>query len=314
MKGIGIPIFFFFFFIVVSGLYNEDYIHTPFGIRHKDCVLDVPSGSVVEEVVIDGAQHLHISHPSGNKLHKLCPHDVLNSQEKDEPIWNGYAEHYWFGTDYSYFTRPALASNVVSFSATWKVPATPAIVKPNPLSPWPYAPTLSYWIGLQSSSFLAVLQPVLEFNGLNSGGWDIASWNCCPAGYVPHSTSINVKTGDEVIGIMELESASNPYIFKITTAVGNHTTTLIANMTSQRVGYNWAQVKSEAYYVSQCPQLPAKNIDFIISNFSTSTGSISPSQLPWYRGFQCSNTDCPQPIFCNGAATQNENVVSIYFD
>ena len=43
----------------------------------------------------------------------------------------------------------------------------------NPESPWAWAPTLSFWLGIQGGY---VLQPVVEWNGLVADDWDLVSW------------------------------------------------------------------------------------------------------------------------------------------
>ena len=61
-----------------------------------------------------------------------------------------------------------------------------------------------------------MLQPVLEFNGLQRNDWDFVSWNCCPAGYVTHSDILTgMKEGDKLIGIIQQPDSDNK-VFEIT--------------------------------------------------------------------------------------------------
>ena len=189
----------------------SDVVRTPFGVVHKDCVLHLASGSTIADRGVDGVT---ITHANGTRetlppcaaepravrptAAAAAPQQQQQQRvrDSDQPEWNGWYEHFWYSADVSFFTTPALVGNVTSMSAVWVVPETPANMNGNANSPWPSVPTQSWWIGLQSRAAGApVLQPVIELNGLVPGEFDASSWNCCPQGYVAHSSPIPAQSG-----------------------------------------------------------------------------------------------------------------------
>ena len=96
------------------------------------------------------------------------------------PVWEGWAQHWWFGLWWADFTSPPLPKNqtVFALNATWPVPEFPPNQSANESDPWFQSPpTESWWNGLQGPS---VLQPVMEYNGLMARSFDGVSWDCCP--------------------------------------------------------------------------------------------------------------------------------------
>ena len=94
-----------------------------------------------------------------------------------------------------------------------------------------------------------MLQPVLEWNGLLDGAYDISSWNCCPAGFVTHSEPMGgLVEGDVLFGSVT-QSASDNDVFTITSTLLRPgappaSTVLGADMRSVS-GWrpNWAEVR-----------------------------------------------------------------------
>jgi len=284
------------------------FVHTPFGLKHEDCIIQVPSGSEVAEKYINGIAHTHVLHPDGtSSLHVQCPHASPRAAKQDSNgSWEGWPYHYWFGQSYAYFTTPALTRSVTSFHATWNVPNFPA----NHSSE---GPTLSWWIGLQSPTFLDVLQPVLEFDGLFDNAFDLASWNCCPAGFTFHSTPISPTPGQTINGTLDIVG-SDPHKYQIVSEiVGGKSTTLVVNLDSVRPNYTWSLVINEVYFITHCDQLPSNPVKFTITKFETENGAMNVNTLPFHEQYLCAYGNCTHPISpsCVGSAVQHQNTISI---
>ena len=115
-------------------------------------------------------------------------------------------------------------------------------MSPNENSPWPWAPTLSFWLGVQGGY---VLQPVVEFNGLIPGDFDLVSWNCCPAGAVVHSDVLDgIRPGDQVTGVVtRLEEDKDVFLISSTRTSDGVSSNLTADMT--HVDGDWTATWAE---------------------------------------------------------------------
>lgn len=169
---------------------------TPFGLVDPACVLHVPSGATVAE--LPGGAGALITHPNGTldarppcaSPHAASYADYAQRRRGGGPaaavggspseggaappaVWDGWPQHLWFGLAYASFTNPPLKGHILALNATWTVPDAPARRTGNASDPWGgYPPTLSTWLGVQGG---AVLQPVLEWNGLVPDAYDFVS-------------------------------------------------------------------------------------------------------------------------------------------
>jgi len=188
------------------------------------------------------------------------------------PTWNGWPRHWWLGLAYAPFTSPPLPAGESFFSVrgAWAVPPLPASTGGNASDPWGgAAPTESWWVGLQGG---AVLQPVLELNGLcGPRAWGAVSWVCCPGGYVWHSDPLLAQPGDGVEGaIVRVDGAAlgapnSTYAFEVTTTLtpragGAPEATVLRAVMDGAGGEpwapTWAEVVQESYFVTRCDALP----------------------------------------------------------
>lgn len=274
---------------------QPDLVNTPFGVVHKDCVLGVESGSTIK----DTGHSVLITYANGTQQ-DLTPcaatpfAKALRKQVGDTPAWHGWYEHFWMLADY------VAPSPISSFQADWQVPDMPANMSASNGSPWPYVPTQSWWFGLESTTGDLVLQPVVELNDLNPGGWDAASWNCCPQGYVTHSAPLtNFQSGATVTGSVT-QTPPGQNIYEIVTTVNGQSTTLTADLTSMS-GWNgnWAFIAYEAYFITDCSQLTDSLLSFTNIQLSAANDDdISPVNLPWQVAMQTGAGE--QPPICNG--------------
>lgn len=281
-------------------------VRTPFGDFAPECVRGVPSGTTLTDL----GSHTHVAYPDGSsELVSACSILPPNPRQRTSdgaaakpdstgrqlpPVWAGWPQHYWFGLGYAPFTDPPFPSNqsIWSLSADWTVPPMPANTAGNASDPWfQAAPTQSWWIGVQGG---AVLQPVLEFNGLaGARAYDAVSWNCCPGNMSWYSFPLAAFPGELFIGsIARVASEVGPgsgYTFETVSTIvspsrGTHTTRLYSNMSLAGAGWTpqWAEVVQESYFVTRCDQLPcvsSSDSDSDSSSSRHSSASISGGEL-----------------------------------
>jgi len=220
---------------------SDVYVSTPHGERLKECVMNFPQGSLVEEL------------PSGNLLVEYkngtdeiivpppqCHQDFdrmmkARKVKKGPNAWLDNAGWYPPGRDMSKFT------------GTYIVPGTPSRG----------GCTLYFFIGMQNNGDgpVNILQPVLAYQG---SSWSYTSWICCPSNISTTGNSIRVSEHETLTGVINRES-SNQWDVYGHNAAGQKTDL------NQRVGpykYSWADVTMEQYSYSQCSQSPKGPITF----------------------------------------------------
>jgi len=261
---------------------SANYHLTPFGYFHKTCILEVPTNTLVKETTYG----VLLSFENGStSTYPACKYKNMKKYQRgnasDTPSWNGWPEHTWFGLDYAKFTNPPLKVPIQNFSATYIVPNYPKRRTGNPSAPWKNPPTLSYWLGVQGGY---VLQPVIEFNGLIRNDFDFVSWNCCPSGVTVHSTPLTgIRPGSNLFGAVNRIGKSK--VFEIISEFNGKSSNLRADMSSYQWTANWAEFKSESYYVTDCTQFPAGQITFKNINLITTDGQRH-DPIPWKEGYE----------------------------
>jgi len=227
----------------------DGYVRTPYGVRPKECVLELPSGSRFSEHE-DG---LLVTTPEGQYIHpvpSICHEDdVLGKyNEKTKQKMAGKVDSTAFPLngwlDYAGWYPPSGEDNINYFSSTYLIPGDP---------PSDAGQVLFYFIGSQDNAYAAVniLQPVLTWgNGVK--GWNLASWCCCPKNISVQSKTISgLKAGQHINGIIKRVDSVTWDIESIVQETGANTT-----LTPQ-VGsylYDWADVTLEVYSVTACNQ------------------------------------------------------------
>jgi len=233
-----------------------DLISTPFGIRLRQCVLEVESGARVSpvpggvQVTLESNGVLLSSyvHPVPEECHndgfveslieKRQPKSMTMSASPLVPDgWLDYAGDYILGR----------GGNISSFNATYTVPG-------DPLTNSPQQQDLYYFIGIQNNDSppLNIIQPVLAWGYLGPG-WSVSSWCCCPSNITVKSKSITgFGAGDQIQGNMYRVNSNTWVIDSIIKKTG-------ANSTLQsQIGpylYDWLNVCLEVYFVDTCSQM-----------------------------------------------------------
>jgi len=327
-------------------------VRTPFGAVHADCVRGVPSGTLVEGLPAARGGGARVRFPDGGEEvvapcaaepRAVRPPRRLGGGGRrgvaaaPPPVWDGWPAHSWLGTAWAPFTRPPLPANTTIFSinATWVVPPPPADASGNASDPWAHAaPTLSWWVGVQGP---AVVQPVLEWNGLAPGAYDAVSWNCCPAGMAWYSMPLPALPGERVEGAIvrvsgaEVGAAGSLYTYETTTAVvsaarGRHETRLFSAMSDGEPGWtpDWAEAVAEAYYVTSCDRLPCGAAAGAFADVRVAvapagepfnaTRAAPVSDVPWSTAYEVAGEDAPGPPVCAGAVAWAAGAANVTSD
>lgn len=323
---------------------------TPFGAFHPSCVRGVPSGSYISELASGAAR---VRRPDGSEdIVARCAFDSPSPRARRPPVrppgpppaagapchdypppstcpplWHGWPKHWWFGLSYASFTNPPLPAgqSVFSVNASWRVPPLPAIRTGNASDPWyQEPPTESWWVGLQGG---AVLQPVLELNGLAPREYDAVSWACCAAGMAWYSFPLPALPGEGIVGSIvrvsgaEVGAADDLYVYETVTGVrsaarGDHDTRLFSDMSGAGTpGWapDWAEVVQESYFVTACADLPCGAGAFADVHVSLAPAGLrfndtvpaDVAAVPWSRAYEIEGAAAPANAVCAGAATYN---------
>ena len=287
----------FIFIAFVARIVASSLVLTPFGFRPKECVLEVPSGSHVEEdsltneLVITHPTHGTWRHPAAESCSSLkyAPKSRISFASSKRKITcdslpcNDWIDNAgWMIEPYN--KEPYIGG----FSAVMSVPETPSSGNTQTIFYFPGAENTNGKPrgGQPKPSGRAILQPVLtygpntnclESHNKSKSGWCISSWYCCPKNITVHSPYLGeVKPGDEWLGFFNL---TNPNTFE--TVSRNSKTGLETKLSCPKQGrnFNWADVTLEIYAVKSCSELPGGKMQF--SNLSLWDENMKPLQPQW---------------------------------
>jgi len=234
--------------VLVAAELKPGYVITPYGIRRKECVIEVPHDATIKSLPsgvleINNAGFLsHVNPPSfcGDDIEEIRikhqnKRNLNRTVGKDQDI-NGWL-------DYGGWFPPSGQNNLQSFTSTYIVPGNP---------PSFATQVLFYFIGMQDDDdpqAVNIIQPVLTWgNGYQQ--WYIKSWACCPSNITVSSPPVfGLVPGSTVNGVVVRETDST---WKIDSEFNGQHTTLHAQVGDYQ--YNWADVTLEVYQLSQCTQ------------------------------------------------------------
>lgn len=333
-------------------LASAQHVRTPVGFHHPSCIHGVPSGTFVHVLPpgsplgAAGSARVRYSngsseivapcaHPRGAAPRRVPP---PASAPPAPPLWKHWPQHWWLGLSWAHFTQPPLPLNasIFSINATWRVPPLPLIRTGNASDPWFQAPpTESWWVGLQGG---AVLQPVLELNGLMPGAYDGVSWACCAAGMAWYSFPLVALPGEEIVGDIvrvsgaEVGAEGEPYVYVTLTGVrsaarGYEETRLYSAMDAAGPGWEptWAEVVQESYFVTDCRNLPCGGAGaFADVRVATApagrpfneTRPTIVDAVPWSATYEIEGAAAPRHPVCNGSAAFDDTMetAAVSFD
>lgn len=281
-----------------------DYVATPHGFFHPDCVVEVQSDERIDTKV-----HALTRADGRKRPYQKCGHARFDRNGKTvaevEPAEKAAAAEPppqidgWIISAANYVQGP-----VRSLSASFAVPAAPIV---------PDGQIVYLFPGMQPPSGNTIIQPVLGWNHYGDGQrWSMASWNCCVDGNVWHSPIQPVNAGDVLNGSMTgtncdasgvcanwrvdtLNTANNQLTRLDTTAYGQTMETIFGGAL-------------EIYGVTDCKQLPA-NGSVTFNNIVTNTVAGGNVSYPWFAP-----TPLPTPDCEFNAVTTNNSVQLTWTD
>ncbi|KAJ8610702.1 hypothetical protein CTAYLR_005661 [Chrysophaeum taylorii] len=220
---------------------------TPFGYFPKDCIRRVPEGSYVRQRT-DGAvevvrgDEVEVQHPKPHCVEHA--NKTLGARSVVRDGWLDYVEHYTPTDTYLGF-----------FEGTYTIPDSPPAGMDGQ--------TLFYFIGTENlgaekgRDFLSttILQPVLTW-GNGHRDWNMASWNCCPAG---EPTTSDFLTGLEA-GTTAYGNITVDYDSDSATVVSSYSgKDVTLTITGELRTFNWMDVTLEVYTVDSCADFAASD-------------------------------------------------------
>jgi hypothetical protein len=251
---------------------TRDWIATPKGLKHPDCVKEVPSGSVATKFR-DGS--ISIETPNGEIITMPpCAHGSVTKKPEDSG-WIVYGN--FEGTNFNIF------------NGTWKVPRAPTNTGDGQ--------TIFFFTGLEDSGGDEIIQPVIQFGPSEAGGgayWAAASWWVTSGGQALYSTLTNCNTGDNIFGYMIMQEQGTWDIGTVING-GAHTVLTVNNVAQQ----TFASVTLEAYNIQDCQDYPADGkITFKSLVLYDSNSQVSPTWSP-----DVEYTSCNEQVISSGPST-----------
>jgi len=219
-----------------------DFVITPFGIRRRECVIEVDHESNVRTLphgdleITNGLKKSVFSPPSH------CGDDIEQIRNKFNSKRQIKSQNYGGWLDYGGWYPPPQQSNLASFTSTYTVPGNPINMQGSQV--------LFYFIGMQDNdapNAVNIIQPVLTWgNGYNQ--WYIKSWACCPSNITVSSPAVfGPGPGSLIQGVV---TRISPSTWRIVSTWNGQSTTLNAQVGDYN--YNWADVTLEVYTISSC--------------------------------------------------------------
>jgi hypothetical protein len=232
----------------------SDYVITPFGYFHPSCVRQAMDG---ETVLADG--RIRFADGSEDTSAPVC--DFPHYTPTGKLVGPDLATTNPLEISWSWIESGQVATSTTydAVMAAWTVPPTPLSNDGQTLF---FFPALTH-NHLTPPNEEPIIQPVLGWNdGQPAGPWNIASWNCCPAGMTWNSTPVTVSPGDQIQGTV-VSACGSPLVttcakWRITTqdVTTGQSTTLNVTYPSL-MNFPWAQSGVlEVYSINQCSDFP----------------------------------------------------------
>jgi len=265
------------FAICIVGSFGSelDLTPTPRGLLPKECVHEVPSGSVASMM-----KHGYIFLETPNGESSFIPPCGHKKRKPQDDGWIVYAE--------------MNGNNFTQFNGTWKVPEAPVVYSNQ---------TVFLFTGLEDTEGDEIIQPVIQYGPSDAGGggyWTAASWWVTSSGNALFSTLTKCNAEDEIFGYMVSKKAGS---WVIGTIINGKTATIL---TVNNVGVQtFASTTLEAYSISACNQYPANN-STVFTELALIDGNTAPT-FDWNSNPEYTN--CNEQI----ETSDNGKTVTILF-
>lgn len=271
-------------FVVTGSKTDPNMVPIPArGYTHKSCVHNVSSfvqyAAHLEHDTVNGDVLIFDVLPNGRKVFKKrfgpCQHQSKNTNLTTR---HGVAWKAW--TEYE-----KSSSDVVTFlSGKWKVPQAPSS----------RGQLLYLWNGIEPHSGEGVLQPVMQYGSSAAGGgnfWGIASWYVSSDHGSYHTSLVEARTGDYMVGTVTLTGNS----YSINGTVLSSGKSAQFSMVPKDGPYTWSCNTLEMYSLESCSQYPTD--PYVVTDIKVELGgkAVTPTWKPMTKN----------PITCNEHATSN---------
>lgn len=227
----------------------DGYLITPFGYFHPSCVREVAGEDTLLSDV-PAIQHAH------RAIETLAPCQYPHYTASGEVAVESFGESAQPAGGGTWIENANVTADAGTsygrLTATWAVPPPPTTN---------HNQTIYLFPGLENTvGSTIILQPVLAWQG-STGAWDLASWNCCPAGITWHSAPVRVKAGNRIKGTVTQNCQAGTQAcptWNVSAAdATTGTSSNMGNTTSSGQTFNWAfGGVLEAYNVTQCSDYP----------------------------------------------------------
>ena len=283
-----------------------DYVITPFGYFHPSCVGEVKAG---EMLLADGRIRFEDGSEATNAAVCSFPHYtprgelVGRSPAEFDPLYISWS---WIEA-----SQVSSSNSYGGVAATWTVPPTPLTNDGQTLF---FFPALSHAKNNPPNEE-PIIQPVLGWNdGLTGGGWNIASWNCCPGGMTWHSSPVVVSPGDQIQGsVMTACGALVCSKWNITTKdiTTQKSTTLVSTFPTP-LNFVWAQAGVlEIYNIYQCSDFPPDG-SITFSNVALLDFSLRRISQPGWTPMYWVQQGATNP-WCNYSVTSTDTTATLTY-
>eukprot|EP01103_Thecamoeba_quadrilineata_P005577 TRINITY_DN15354_c0_g1_i1.p1 TRINITY_DN15354_c0_g1~~TRINITY_DN15354_c0_g1_i1.p1 ORF type:complete len:292 (-),score=39.87 TRINITY_DN15354_c0_g1_i1:67-942(-) len=273
--------------------FSSDYVLTPGGYRHIDCVHQVNSDEIASKQS-DGSFIITSKTGESDRVIPACLHDkqIPSNNLPGKLPANGWQV-------FTYFNG---TSGLNILNGTWNVPPAPASY--NSQTVFLFTSLVNQaWNPTDTPTIEEdIIQPVLQYGTSQAGGgkyWSAASWYVGATAL--YTKLIKVDVGDIIFGAMVEDPEKHGSWTIITTLVGGETQSLtVDNLLTQ--DEPWATVTLEVYGVNTCDDLPNQNSNFYdLVLESNQQGNA----IDWIQ----SSTQ----VVCNEATTLSGQNVTIVF-
>jgi hypothetical protein len=251
--------------------FDGDFVRTPFGLRHKNCVREVPNNAHIEETE---SGEVWVTPVEGQKYQldnvgSCSPKAFVAKNEQlpeDYDGWLAYTTfHYPQGFDsfLGYFSVPTQPQNdpqvLYLFTGLQNVDWIP-IVDPEPKT-------------------FDIIQPVLQYPGDNGQYWSVKSWYVTLTNDVLVTPEAKTEVGDNIYGNMTRTGPTTWYIGSTTENGQGKTVALHVNRPVLQT-QPWAYVTLECYGCNDCSNEPTNNSNFTQLYLSKDGKQVTPTWTP----------------------------------
>jgi hypothetical protein len=227
----------------------ENFVVTPFGYYHPNCVNHLAKGDVLRE----DEKAIQRNNGSTENIQQCAfPHYRADGEKvigDERAPKTPDISHAWI--EYASITTTGAYGQIYG---EWDVPPTPASND---------GQTVFLFNGLEDiNDVVTIIQPVLGWNSDYGSAWGIAAWNCCVNGSVNEATPAKVNPGDHLEGYVFMNCASGTKVCSswdiVIVDVQNGSFSELLDTSNFGQQFNWGfGGVLEVYNIKQCTDYPS---------------------------------------------------------